>query len=432
MVAAYFNALLWGVGNGLASMTLIIYWARHLDADGQTVSWLLAAPSLVGLLRLATPLLVARLGSRKRFCIRYFLAAAVVLAVLPVLASPEWLTSVPHTLAGITLVWVTYHLLEFMAAVAFWSWLGDLAPRRIRGAFLGKRQAFMNVGKIVGTLAALATTLLWQRHCKKYEILEQQWKAYAACCFAGVMAYLLAVYPLFRMQDLPEWQVGSDGTRKSKLPKTVSQLLTSVVQPLADARFRKLLRFGVWFSLSNGIIQTAQSIFHTNYFSFAEKKTLDSVSRGAQASLLPWAGRLVDRRGNVPVLVFSQALIACAPLFFLLAISFGRWWVLGAYVCWLAYAGENITQPNLMLGLSPKGKSTAYASAWFAWTHLAFSMSILAGGWLFDRLKDDFHVSEWLESALLRDHLDHFALLFLLSWVLKSIAVVLAKKVPEP
>lgn len=432
MKAAYLNALLWGIGSGLASMTLVIYWARHLGANGKTISWLLAAPSLVGLLRLATPLLVARLGSRKRFCIRYYLAAACVLLFLPAIASPEWLPSIPHTLTGITLVWVAYHLLEFMAAVALWSWLGDLAPRRIRGAFLGKRQAFMNIGKILGTLAALATTLLWHHYCEQHEILDQEWKAYAACCFAGVIAYLAAVFPLSQMQDLAEWQSGHDGMPRGKLPQTLAQLLASIIQPLADARFRKLLRFGVWFAMSNGIIQTAQSIFHTKYFSFAEKKTLDSVSRGAQAALLPWAGRLVDRRGNVPVLVFSQAFIACAPIFLILSHSAGRWWVLGAYVCWLAYAGENVAQPNLMLGLSRKGRSTSYASALFAWTELAEALSILAGGWLYDVLRDEFEDSQWLESDLLSEHLDHFALLFLLSWVLKSIAVVWAKQVPEP
>ncbi len=53
--AAYFNAGLWGVGSGLASTTLILYLVRQQGASGLAVSWILAAPWLVGLLRLATP-----------------------------------------------------------------------------------------------------------------------------------------------------------------------------------------------------------------------------------------------------------------------------------------------------------------------------------------------------------------------------------------
>src|SRR3954447_20855778 len=85
---AYANGGVWGVGSGLASMTLVFYYASELHASGLAKSWILAAPSMAGLVRLFTPLWMQRLGSRRRFCIGMFLASSAVVAVLPLLSAP--------------------------------------------------------------------------------------------------------------------------------------------------------------------------------------------------------------------------------------------------------------------------------------------------------------------------------------------------------
>ena len=68
---SYLNGGLWGAGNGLVSTTLVIYLARELGAEqiGLGVSFILAAPLLVGMLRLGGPALIGRMADRKRFCI---------------------------------------------------------------------------------------------------------------------------------------------------------------------------------------------------------------------------------------------------------------------------------------------------------------------------------------------------------------------------
>lgn len=45
---SYLNAILWALGNGLASTTLVVYLALELGAAGLGISLLLAAPALVG------------------------------------------------------------------------------------------------------------------------------------------------------------------------------------------------------------------------------------------------------------------------------------------------------------------------------------------------------------------------------------------------
>lgn len=419
IVCAYANGGLWGAGSGLASVTLVTYLAREYGATGLAVAWLLAAPAMVGLLRLLTPFWLDRVRSRKTFCIGMFLASAAVLLALPVISAPHVLPLPAESIAALAITWVSYHVLEYIGAVVLWSWFGDLVPSAIRGRFVGRRQAWMNAGKVVGTVSAAVGTHVWMNHCDAVERPDSKWLAYAACSVAGAMMFALAVWPLVRMADLRVHQ---------KQHAEREALGTQLLSPWRDGKYRRLLVFGVWFSISNGLMQTAQWMFITGALkiSFVEKKTLDASSRGIQSLLMPSVGNWVDRRGNVRVLALSQACIAAAPLFFLLATPETRWWVLGAYFCWLAYAGENVTQPNLMLGLSPTGETAAYASAWFAWTQLAYSLSVLVGGLLFDWMAANFATRSWG-----RLQIDHFAVLFLASWLLKSIGVIWAARIRE-
>ena len=84
---AYWNGALWAIGNGLASSTLVIYLAFELGAEkiGLGIGFILAAPQIVGVLRLGAPVLIGRMANRKQFCVASFFLSAVGLMVLPIL-----------------------------------------------------------------------------------------------------------------------------------------------------------------------------------------------------------------------------------------------------------------------------------------------------------------------------------------------------------
>ena len=146
------NGAIWAVGNGLTSTMLVVYLAMDLDTGGIAlgVSFILAMPNLVGVLRLAAPAMIARLGDRKRFCVGAFLAAAVVLLAVPWVGVPGLLPSGRVAMVALVVLWCVYHLLQYLATVALWSWLADLVPRRIRGRFLGRRERWMVAGQAGG------------------------------------------------------------------------------------------------------------------------------------------------------------------------------------------------------------------------------------------------------------------------------------------
>ena len=420
---AYMNAALWGVGSGLASTTLIVYLVRLQGATGQAIGWILAVPSLVGLLRLAAPPWIDRVASRRRFCSRMFIASAAVLALLPLLSVDDVLRNQRTRMLGVSAAWAGYQLLECVGVVALWSWFGDLVPPRVRGRFLGRRESWLNIGAVLGTLIAIGITIAWPRLFSGADVAsmrpKREWQSYALCAWLGAAALAAGALTLLLAADVPR-----------RLPQPLHRMrLRDFAAPFADPRFRRYLTFGLWFSFSNGIVQTAQSLFPIVRLdlSFAARKTLDGGLRAAKAATLPAVGAAVDRHGNVRLLTFSQGVIAIALLFYLFATPAEPWWILGVYVCWLAYATHDVTFPNLMLGLSPPGQSANYAAAWFAWTNLAYSLSVLAGGAAFDWLSWNYTPGIFGGRPF-----DHFALCFMIACVFKALGVALAERIPEP
>jgi MFS family permease len=160
----YRNGAFWGLGNGLVSSSLIIYLAGEFGAAGFAVSLILAMPRLVGVLRLGTPILIDLIGRRQVFCVRMFLAASIVLFLLPVVSAPGILPGPSWSLAVLVSMWTIYHLLEFLGLVALWSWIGDVVPDSIRGRFIGRRGALLNACQVVGMLVG-GGSWWWRGHC---------------------------------------------------------------------------------------------------------------------------------------------------------------------------------------------------------------------------------------------------------------------------
>jgi MFS family permease len=407
------NVALWGAGNGLVSTTLIVYLAQDLGASkvGLGISLILAAPRIAGLLRMAAPALIEWFGDRKRFCLQAYAASALVLAGLPAAALPGWLPRGNGPLAVIVVLWCLYHLLEFLATVALYCWLADLVPLRIRGRFLGRRERWMLAGQIPAMLVAGLFSLAWQ----SWLPASTEAFGYLIPAALGVCFMLLALAPLAAMPQPPaldarSWSAKVAGTLR--VPSAAFSTLTErhteggrhtecacyhtgrerlgklrqLATPFLDRPFLALILFGCWFSFSNGVTQTAQGIYPKRVLGMSLFATmaLSTGMRLGQLAVSPWLGRIADRWGNKRLMAASLPLVALGPLFFCAAVQRQPWWIVGAWLVWIAYAGINVGQPNLMLKLAPRQSSAAYVAAFHAVTGLMVAASTIAGGCLID------------------------------------------------
>ena len=418
---AYYNGAIWAVGSGLISSMLIVYLAMEFDVPGigLWISLILAAPRIAGLLRMAAPALIGRLAGRKAFCLTTYLLSAVVLFGIPLAAAPGVLPSARHSLAALVLLWCVYHLLEYLGTVALWSWLADLVPLRIRGRFLGRRERWMVTGQAVAMLATGGFSFWWNRaHAD-----ADRWIGYALPAAVGACLMIAAVVPLAKM---PEVAV----SRAVRLGATLRQMAA----PLADARFLRLVLFGCWFSLSNGVTQFSQSVYPNwvlgigLYFMLAVKVGM----RTGQFAISPWMGRLADRVGNRPVMLACLPVVASGPLFYFLSGAEQPAWasnllVAGAWAAWIAYAGLNVCLPNLMLKLSPDESNTPYIATYFSISGLCLAVGTIVGGTAFDWFRDTLFVLPGSTISL-----DYYHFSFLFGWITRTMGVLLLLLIIEP
>ena len=197
----YGHAVLYALSTGLTTSTLVIYLIFGLNAPwtGLGVAMIKAAPNLAGLLRLAAPAAIDRCGGRKRFSIAAYFAGGLVLSMLPLAAEPGWLPSASKSLWAVVLLWCAYHLLEFGASVALWSWLADLVPARTRGRFIGRRERWMAAGQATAMLAAGLFSYYWYERFPRRSFSDLAWIGYAVPAALGACLLMASVLFLMRI-----------------------------------------------------------------------------------------------------------------------------------------------------------------------------------------------------------------------------------------
>ena len=417
----YQNGALWGLGNGLVSTSLITYLAGVYNAKGLALSLILAAPYLVGVLRLGTPLWIERVGNRKYLAICAFLLSTLFLVLLACLTPSGVLPNPALSLVSLVLLWTIYHVLEYVGVVALWAWIGNIVPGRVRGRFIGRREALLNAFQVAAMIVSGWGNLRWKEYCNEIGTPEHIWYGYSVSAALGALLMSAAVWPLFQADDR--------NVRNLRATNSPSIGLREILAPFCDRNFRRFLVYGIWFSFSNGIANLPILIYrmYVLKISYGLHLLLDGTSQGVQSLIMPGCGRALDRWGGVPVLTVCQILVALALVFYLLASPSHWWWVIGAYVLWVAYAGINTAMPKLMLSFSTPEHHAAYSAAWFATLHMAYGITIILGGLLFDFSKDvaaKMFPPEW--------QMDHFKVIFALGLILRISAAFWAARIREP
>lgn len=370
---ASLNAALWAIGNGLVSTTLVTFLAMDLGAKGMAVSLILAAPRMAGVLRLAVPAAIGRLAARKAFCIGMYLASACVLAGLPWVASGSF-RGLPASIGLLVAYWCVYHLLEYSATVALWSWLGDLLPTQRRGRLLGRRESWLVIGRAMGVGASIALAAVW-----RWSVPDDapRWHPLALSAAAGAVLLALAPVALLGLPGL--------ACRPSAVPQLPWQ---SLMRAVSDRGYRRLLLLTVWTAAANAVTTTAQTLYPQRVLGidYATMAAARCAMYAGQSGLAPVAGQIIDRGGWMRALSLAQVLVAAGPLCFWLATPDQSWWFAVAYLLWIPYAVINTGLDWQKLQLAPSDNNAPHLAVYDAISDLASSLLLLSLGWVYETL----------------------------------------------
>jgi hypothetical protein len=422
--------LVWGIGNGLVSTTLVTSIAIDLGAQGLVVSGVVAAPRIAGVLRLGLPALLVALGpwlgGRKGVCLASYALSATTLVVVPLAAygaalSPQQWRVVGGPLGVLVLAWCVYHVLEYLGTIALWSWLGDLYPERTRSRLLGRRERWLTAGRLVGTAASLGMAVAWPHVVPTIESLvgtpppAGRWPPLAASAVLGAVGMVLATATLWWMPAL--------GDRPSARPVYPWR---SLLGALRERPYRRLMAFSCWFGFANGLTASAQQMFPDRVLGvrYEAKTALDAAMRGGQAAIAPAAGAWIARFGARRVMVLSQLIVAFGPLCYGVATFGPAAWgvacIAMAYILWIAYAPLNVGIDTLKLALADPRNNAPYLAVYHALGDLVNAGTVLLGGLVYDALAAG-------DGRSLRV----YAGLFAAGFVCRLLAVVLAARLDE-
>ena len=373
MTLSYINAATWAVGNGLVSTTLVVYLALARGANGLAISLIVSAPHFAGLLRLAVPALMAWYSRRKPLCIIAYVTSAVVLCAVPIATLPRFSLGNVEAISVLVVAWCLYHLLEYAGTIALWSWLGDLAPRRIRGRFCGYRERWLVAGRIGGIVFTVALAWLWGRVLPEGD----RWQPLAASAAIGAALLAVSVVPLAlipAMEYMP-----------SAVPRTPWR---AVLRATFKRPYRQLVLFSCYSSLVHGVTASAQSAFPWRILGmpYWSMQLLQGLMRAGQTAIAPTMGRCCDLWGSRPVMIVSLLVSGIGPLFFVAATPDRWWWLVGAYIAWTAYAGLNVGFDNAKLKLAPPDNTAPYLAVYYALADFVFAVMTVAAGLCIDGL----------------------------------------------
>ncbi|WP_197528759.1 MFS transporter [Aeoliella mucimassa] len=401
------NALVWAIGNGLVSTSLVTYLALGLGASGIAIGLILSAPHLAGLLRLVAPAMMTTGQRRKVVCLTGYLASAMVLVAMPQLAAPREGLDPAIGIATLVICWCVYHLLEYIATIALWSWLGDWMPPPVRGRLVGWRERFLVVGRIVGVTASVLLSFGWEY----LDPSAERWVPLYWSASVGAGMLVLAVVPLLWLAP-----------RTSNNEATPTNTWRAMARVLSDRKYASLLLYSCWFAAANGITSSAQAIYPWRVLdiNYHQLVGLRSMMYAGQTAMAPTSGWWIDRFGARRLMTICQLIVATGPLFFLISTPSYPWWVAGAFVVWMFYAPLNVSLDTLKLKLVPIEQSAPALAVYYATSDLAFSATALLGSAYYDRLREQGLDAWWL-----------FATFFLSGWVLRSIAAWLVWLIPD-
>ena len=230
-----------------------------------------------------------RFGKRRFIAVGRFLNGVILAAVI-FIEAPEWL---------IPLI-VLCSIFVSMALPSWNSLLGDYAPEGRRGEVIGRINSLAQIGGLTAMLIALAISLSQSGPSTRASYLP-------VMAMASGASFLSAVFVLF--------------TREKRHTQVSTTLDFSKL--ISDLRLRRYLVLNTFYGVGMAFAWPLFPFIITEKLGMPVWQVAILAITETAANLVAqrFVGRLMDRTGRRPIIVFSRMVMALAPLSYALATS---------------------------------------------------------------------------------------------------------------
>ncbi len=390
----------------LSGGALIPAYALMLGAGNFHLGLLAALPALSTVSGIVSSQIVARVGNRKLLTIvtgpggRLLLSTLFALPFLHLL--PGWRLAVFMGTVFLS------SLVVSMSGNPWTSWMTDLVPPERRGRYFSVRNA------VAGGVSMVAVFGVG----KLYDFLKPRVDSIQVFVpfYAGSIVFAIATAALLRRI----WEPPLRDEPRIPIAKTISI-------PWVNPDFRRLLLFSAAFTVACSICSPflQPHMLKNLHMSMTSISAYYMLFQGAALCTLPLWGRLADRLGNRPILIFTAAMLSFLLVPWLIAAP-GRIWVLwiDAVVSGCCWPGFSLAAFNLMLGTAPRQNRSSFIAVHSITAGLSGFAGSLLGGFLAQRFETfSFSVGDM--------RLNNFHLLFFITMLARFSAVPLAIRLRE-
>jgi MFS family permease len=334
-----------------------------------------------------------------------------------VIAAIPWVLPRGAQPVGLVSLMIVSAVLNHITAPAWFSWMVDLVPVRIRGRYFSRRT---QAGQIVGlTLAVAAGFML--------DWAEQR----SGLALSRMVAVLLAVAAVAGLMDILAFIRVPDAEPPAPRPSVGWRELLR--EPLANRSFRYYLAFTATLTFSCGYVGQFCWLYMLDVCRVTNMQATLALLTGPQLVALfgiPFWGRMVDRLGCKPVATIACTCVIHGAAVWVL-IRPGHWFpgYVGVLVAAFAWSGLELAMYNILLGLVSGTRGAARTTADVAINSVvvatAGTLSGLFGGLVASRL------SQW-QGHLFGLPLTYHGILFLLAAVFRALALFWLRGIEEP
>jgi len=380
-------------------------YALALHADAPLIGLLAALPLGVKLTQLYTSWHIERAGHWRALAMRsavisriLFVAAAMIPFILPPNVGQAW--------ALVVVIGVS----SFAGSIfdlAFLTWMAELIPASVRGAFLGERSRVTGlVGQGVALLAAFGLDR-WRS--------SQSGPGGFSLLFVLAAAIGLSGLLFLRRVPVP---------RRAHSRVESEPVIRSLTVPARDRNFRWLLAFIALWHFAIGLVGPFVTVLMLRELAlpFVVVTAFSVLTNVIMSLAQSYWGRLGDHFGSKTALRAGTYMVASTMLIWL-AVTPERIWpiVVVQVLSGFGWAAYHANLNNLVLKLAPVGRRPSYIASLGAVSGVAEAAGPIVGGVILAGAR-----------SLGVHALAPYYIIFVVSFVLRALATALPGYVHEP